>query len=83
MKKDGYYREPAVERMVEQSADGLVHLAPVQGEPLKKRNGPEPYTNKLEINICLECPLDECQLDKSEQCKRYRKELKRRKEGKK
>ena len=83
MKKENLYRQAAIESMIQRSADGLLHIAPKQGETKTRRFGPEPYQNTDEIKICLSCPLKECILEKNEYCSRLRAELRRKRKEKK
>lgn len=85
MNKDNIYRQPAVERLIEQSADGLVHLAPAQGDEPARKEKPMTARQRVEIETCLKCPYPRCRLDTHEHCMRLRnalKAVKKRKEGK-
>lgn len=65
---------PMLEAMIADAPDGLLHTIPL-GSPKKspKRRGIEAKRSREEADICLNCPLEICELDENTRCKRYSK----------
>ena len=79
MKQENPYREPWIESLIERQPDGLLHTEKEQGKQRGRPSHQNP--NRIEIEICLSCTLEQCELDTKEYCKHMRREKKKRKRG--
>ena len=83
MRRDNPFRQPAIERLIERSADGLLHTIKCEDEMPKRKKRKECSEQSMEeIDICLNCTKEKCELDNNEFCARYRAEIKKRREKK-
>ena len=65
---------PWLEAMISGSPDGLIHTIPIRTvkKPPKQR-GAKPKRTSDDADICLTCPMEICELETKNRCKRYSK----------